>query len=171
MIPPLDHETGLLPFSGEDPYQATLDEVCERFVTNDHRNMLWDAFGWWIAALNRAGFPGALRIGGSFVTSKERPSDIDVAVAISESARPVASKLVRPNAHLWTWQMVGTQDDLTKDWTFVARRLQPMLGLIDAHFSPVGTAAASVLARGWTTEHDDAHNETGVRKGWVEVER
>lgn len=171
MIPPLDPDTGYLPFHSEVPIPATLEEVRARFVEGPHRSRLWDAFTWWLSELDRAEFPGSLRFSGSFVTDRERPADVDVAVAVHPDDLSVARGKVAPHGHLWTWQNVGQQDPATGEWRVRLRRLQPALGMVDAHYFAEGSARGAALARDWTSEHDDDGNPTGVRKGWLGVDR
>ncbi len=72
MIPDFTAD-GLLP---EGVHPATLEEVLERFGGNERRNQLLTGF---IEALRRLRAAGCRRVyvNGSFVTSKERPNDID----------------------------------------------------------------------------------------------
>ncbi len=73
MIPEFN-ATGLLP---EGIHSATLDEVRERFGDNERRRQLLAGL---VEALRLLRAAGCWRvyINGSFVTSKERPNDIDV---------------------------------------------------------------------------------------------
>lgn len=65
---------GLLP---EGVHSATLEEVLERFGGNDRREQLLNGL---VEALRLLRVAGCRRvyINGSFVTSRERPNDIDV---------------------------------------------------------------------------------------------
>lgn len=79
-IPQFD-ELGLLPPGVID---ATLDEIAEAFCWNDHRRNLWDSFLRFIQLEYRANHLAVpLWIDGSFVRSKEIPSDIDVVIDLT----------------------------------------------------------------------------------------
>jgi hypothetical protein len=173
VIPPLDPVTGYLPFASEAPLVVTLDEVAAAFVTSSWRERLWSAFEWWRRGLDEAGFPGNLRLAGSFVTGKPHPSDLDVALVVPAATVSVVNKMMGPNACLWTLQGVGLlrPDGFDWQWSYLTDRLQPVLGLIDAHRFAAGSAAEASFARDWTSEHDDDGQPTGARKGWLEVSR
>lgn len=168
MIPPLDPVTGALPFRSEDPVVTSLVEIGERFAHNDHRRALWGLFGLWLAELDACQFPGSLRFGGSFLTSKEDPHDVDVLVVVPEERLSVARAMIQPTAHLWTWQDVGWRVD--DQWRSITDRLQPALGRIDSFFTQAGTAKGRAFARDWTTMYD-GDVPTDGRKGWLEVAR
>jgi hypothetical protein len=169
-IPELDPGTGYLPFRGEDPYRVSLDDIEERYITTPHREHVWEAFGRWLTALNTIGVPGVLRFGGSLLTDKEQPSDVDVLVAIPAESQASARRLIVEHPHLWTWQNFGTQDPAGQ-WKRVADKVQPALGLVDAYMCLVGAPPEANFARDWTSEHDDEGLPTGVRMGWLEVAR
>lgn len=84
MIPEFT-DRGLLP---EGIHPATLEEVLERFRGNERREQLLTGL---VEALRLLRAAGCRRvyINGSFVTSKERPNDIDVCWDI-EGVDPVA---------------------------------------------------------------------------------
>jgi hypothetical protein len=73
-IPPVDKTTGYLP-AGD--HVATLEEVKDRFASNTKRRALFLGLEYVVAELRDR---GVLRIwiGGSYVTDKERPGDVDV---------------------------------------------------------------------------------------------
>ena len=73
MIPEFNAH-GLLP---EGVHSATLEEVLERFGGNDRRGQLLTGLVEALRLLRAAGCQ-RVYINGSFVTSKERPNDIDV---------------------------------------------------------------------------------------------
>ena len=173
MIPAPDPSTGYLPFTSEIPIPASLEDICERFVTNARRAHLWEVFGLWLHALDEAQLPGALRLGGSFITAKPEPGDVDVAVAVPQGSASGAWGIVISHPHLWTWQHVGLLRDgvAGPDWRYLAARIQPALGRVDSHYFEVETAIAVAFARDWTSEYTDDGTPTGVRKGWLEVSR
>ena len=73
MIPEFTAD-GLLP---QGVHPATLEEVLERFGGNDRREQLLTGLTEALRLLRAAGCR-RVYINGSFVTSKERPNDIDV---------------------------------------------------------------------------------------------
>ena len=73
MIPAFDNDTGYLP-TGEHP--ADWDEVWERFGWNDHRRRLLRGLLRLASAL-RDGRCRRFILDGSFITTKEFPSDFD----------------------------------------------------------------------------------------------
>jgi predicted nucleotidyltransferase len=73
-IPPLHDRSGYLP-PGEHP--ATLKEVEERFATNFRRRALFESLEYVVGEL-RARDVKEIWIGGSFVTTTQRPKDVDV---------------------------------------------------------------------------------------------
>ncbi len=168
MIPPLDPATGALPFLSQAPIQTSLAEIGERFAHDDRRRGLWDVFGLWLAELDAFQFPGSLRFGGSFLTAKADPNDVDVLVVVPAEGMSVARAMIRPTAHLWTWQNVGTRVD--DEWQPITNRLQPALGRIDSHFARAGSAAETGFAQDWTRIYV-GDVPTGGRKGWLEVAR
>lgn len=73
-LPVIDPNTGALP---PGRFRATVDELAEAFATNDHRRALLTE---WLHAtdLLRDATPVCVAwIGGSFLTSKDLPGDID----------------------------------------------------------------------------------------------
>lgn len=75
MIPPTHASTGCLP---PGRYSVEEDEIVERFVqVNDHRRQLWEEWRQ-TTELLRSHVPVAMAwIGGSFLSDKEQPGDID----------------------------------------------------------------------------------------------
>lgn len=73
MIPPFDPETGRLP-PGE--HRADWYDVVERFGWNEHRRRLIDGLADAVSSLSAAGCQ-RVWLNGSFVTSKDEPSDFD----------------------------------------------------------------------------------------------
>lgn len=73
MIPPLDG-AGFIP-SGRHP--ATLSEVESAFASSPHRSALWEEFTTCVELLQRTVPVCAVWLGGSFLTAKEAPGDVD----------------------------------------------------------------------------------------------
>lgn len=69
---------------------ATLKEVKERFCISDHRSRLCGGLDRFLAWVREMECFDALYVGGSFLTDKETPGDIDVMLKFSET--PDASK-------------------------------------------------------------------------------
>jgi hypothetical protein len=65
------------------PYPITLSELEEMFAFNPHRQKLLDGLQQWIAETLSHGFQGYMWIGGSFISPKELPSDIDVLLLVT----------------------------------------------------------------------------------------
>ncbi|MBN1867786.1 hypothetical protein JW916_10880 [Candidatus Sumerlaeota bacterium] len=57
-------------------HDATLDEIEQRFATNETRRRLYEGFARGVEALKRAGCKEVL-LDGSFVTDKPNPGDFD----------------------------------------------------------------------------------------------
>jgi hypothetical protein len=72
VLPPFDAE-GRLP---DDEYEASWEEVVERFGWNSHRRRLLDGLANALALLAAAGC-GRVWLNGSFVTAKDEPADFD----------------------------------------------------------------------------------------------
>jgi hypothetical protein len=67
-------------------HQATVDEIerrLARFVVSDRRISLFTRFKQLVAMIRSSGIVDRLVIGGSFVTSKAEPNDIDVVIILS----------------------------------------------------------------------------------------
>ncbi len=58
-------------------HNATLEEIKQRFATNEKRRTLFEGFRRSVDALHRAGCK-AIFLDGSFVTDKPQPGDFDV---------------------------------------------------------------------------------------------
>lgn len=171
MIPNLDPVTGRLPFVDEEPYWTTVDAVEARFASGVHRRRLWDGFLLWLEALDEAGMPGDLRLGGSFLSDKVSPSDIDVAVSLHPDQMSVAAGIIKPKAHLWTWQDVHVRTTDGEELRKLVQKLKPMLGRVDAYFFRVGGAQGELWASDWTSAFDSDGVPTGARHGWLGVRR
>lgn len=78
MIPPFNKETGYL---DEDCYKSTLEEFKTQLVDIDNRKKRFELFKKYLAYNNR--FKKIIKkvwIGGSYVTIKPKPNDIDLTV-------------------------------------------------------------------------------------------
>jgi predicted nucleotidyltransferase len=73
-IPEPTHRLGYLP---PGDYKATLAEVRARFASNNRRRELCAQLEYVVGELRLRGVK-TIWIGGSFVTTKERPSDVDL---------------------------------------------------------------------------------------------
>jgi hypothetical protein len=71
---------GLLP---DGIHDCTVAEVAAFFCGNQARQVVWQAFLGFLQWASAMPQPAELLIDGSFVTDKDRPSDIDVAVDIT----------------------------------------------------------------------------------------
>ena len=82
MIPPLTGK-GVLP---PGFFVCTLEEIESEFVTSDHRRELWNGLIRYVKILTPMktnGLVESIVFGGSFVTSKDKPKDIDVLVEVT----------------------------------------------------------------------------------------
>lgn len=89
---PAQDEFGLLP---PGVWDCTLEQIEDRFVTNDHRRSLWEGLQQFLADEyypSGLGFP--IWIDGSFTRGKPLPEDIDIVLDLDgmppEQAFPVA---------------------------------------------------------------------------------
>lgn len=73
MIPPLDG-AGFMP---PGRYAATFSEVASAFATSPHRSALWREFTTCLELLQTAIPVCAVWLGGSFLTAKSTPGDVD----------------------------------------------------------------------------------------------
>lgn len=74
---------GVLP---EGIHTAAMAEVEARFATDEHRRRLWDGLTRYLsslAALKEHRLMKSIVFGGSFLTNKENPKDIDILVEIT----------------------------------------------------------------------------------------
>jgi predicted nucleotidyltransferase len=123
MIPPLN-QYGILP-SGT--HECTLVEIEERFSINKCRQKLWAGFQEYLALVRQVRFFAEILVGGSYVTDKENPSDIDIVLrwdtkpdpsadrrALAELMRP---QLMKPRYGVQPWPGLGL------DFSLVFRRL------------------------------------------------
>jgi len=173
VIPPLDPITRYLPFNASlEPYRADLDEIEQTFVTGfgdiAQRSRIWSAFLAWLERADESRIRGRLLISGSFLSAKERPSDLDVLVVFPAHDLDTTVDRIQATPYLWTWQNVHVhRPDRVQ---FVSDRVQPALGHVDAHFTLECPEQLTLWKTWWTSEYVD-RKPTGVRKGWVEVQR
>lgn len=82
MIPPIDHTTGYLP---PGRYRTSLDEIEQEYAeVNDHRRELWAEWSE-VTTFVRGIVPVAMVwIGGSFLSSKDAPGDVDCVYILEE---------------------------------------------------------------------------------------
>jgi hypothetical protein len=66
------------------PYPTSLDHLRQLYTFNAHRRRIFDGFVAFLEETRRHGFGGHVWIGGSFVSAKETPSDIDVLLLITK---------------------------------------------------------------------------------------
>jgi hypothetical protein len=83
-IPEIDDATGYLPGG---TYDATLDEVRDRFAYNYRRREIFSGLEHVLGLLRARGVT-VLWLGGSFVTAKMRPGDVDVVYVPPAGADP-----------------------------------------------------------------------------------
>lgn len=74
MIPPLDPLTGALPLGR---HLASLNEVQQRFATTQYREVIWKDFLKVTTMVGHIASIAAVWLSGSYLTSKDQPSDID----------------------------------------------------------------------------------------------
>jgi predicted nucleotidyltransferase len=82
-IPELN-ENGLLP---EGVHEASMDEMREafgRFQRSDRRPSLFAKLAQFMAEVRSAGVIAAVIVNGSFVTSKDEPSDVDMLLVLHD---------------------------------------------------------------------------------------
>jgi len=172
VIPPLDPMTDRLPFRGEDrPFVATLDEVRGRFVervrTPERRRHIWSAFLLWHELAQRE-FPGVRYwLSGSFLTGKDRPSDLDVILVL----KPGHVSVMTPEPTIEARVLLSHLQVTAAQPSGTVEKLQPMGGLIDGLwcYSWVPEDVAVWQLR-WSSEYDKAAGRpTGARMGYLEV--
>jgi hypothetical protein len=160
MLPDLDGTGyGLMP-AGR--HAATLDEIEERFVTaapyGEARARIWAGFRVWESLLREQLPTAILWIDGGFVTHKDwaAPSDLDVLVLARQGEAAKADRV--------KLEPLLTVDD-------GVNRVQPMSGLVDAHFALRGDGPLIVFFDGWwqKVRGRDRLEVPGLTKGYVEV--
>lgn len=169
MIPALDETTGFLPYQGPGAsiYNATVDDLRDRFAFNEVRRRRLSRLEAWIEDLDEARVPGRLWISGSFVSAKLAPSDVDVLLVIDANDKTLAKTTISASVPLWTWFNVSATDPRK----LTHSRLQPYGGNVDAHYTIDLPILHQRWETDWSTEFDDSGAPTGTRKGFLEVER
>jgi hypothetical protein len=81
MIPPLN-EHGVLP---PGIYDCTLSEIQDRYATIPRRQKLWSGFQKYFELIKPLGFFPTIFFGGSFVTDRRFPRDIDIVLEITKA--------------------------------------------------------------------------------------
>lgn len=103
-IPAFD-AMGLLPLGVHD---CTLQEIEERFTWNDRRAVIWQGCGRLLEELAAIAMTYPIYVDGGFVTDRDDPSDVDVALDLCNGA---------PDEHqrdaLYHW--VRRRDDIHRD--------------------------------------------------------
>jgi hypothetical protein len=118
MIPGLD-DFGHLPVGG---HACTIEQIYERFRTNDYRDALCLKFEGILQISRKCGFVAVL-IGGSFPTAKDRPRDMDLMWITDpevdkETVKPECRKLMEDVAakdeYGWNMQYLPIDHDQEK---------------------------------------------------------
>lgn len=91
-IPSLDPDTGYLP---EGVHKGTFEDIEQRFGTNYRRKKLVGGLKFVVERLTSHGV-STIWIAGSFVTSKERPGDVDVIYDSPPSSDPMTWGVLSP---------------------------------------------------------------------------
>ena len=168
-IPSFD-QRGLLPSNSDNtPYTATLEDLRIRFATNDIRQWIWGDFLSWLRAVRTELDVELLWIGGSYITDKERPSDIDVVAWLEKPSVEIFAKrrLERPLASLRTHQYLKGGSARTP---VVFARIQPANDHVDGFFAPRGNPAQAASWREtWSGVYDKNAGTRIGDKGFLEV--
>ena len=172
MIPLLDPATHRQPFAGEDrPYRATLSEVHARFVagapTPQTRERIWSAFLLW-SELAQQEFPGSrYLLSGSFLTDKQRPSDLDVILVLE----PGHVAAMTPEPTIGARVLLSHLTVTAAQPSGTTAKLQPMGGLVDGFWCYGWVPAQmAVWQFRWSSVYDKvAGKPTGGRMGYLEV--
>lgn len=164
-IPDLNSR-GFLPFRDSEPtsiYPCTRDQLGKVFGINRHRREILGAFDIWVRELRRICKVESVWISGSFVSSKVKPRDIDVAGLIPQETPEDVKQALGERPDLITLQHVTAQHP-PRD----IDRLQPVTGLVDGFLLPDQPIFTETFRRGWTSIWENGI-DTGERKGMVEV--
>lgn len=158
----------VLPHYGKEcKHEASMEDVIERFVTNDHRKRIWDNYLLWQREVDSCVKAVKLWIGGSFLTSKPDPHDIDIVVWVDPIYQDDLPKMEfqSPLISLRTNQWLD-QDADGKETVF---RWQPGNDRVDGFFAIDGMKK---FEDGWTfswgTIFDERREAIG-EKGFLEV--
>lgn len=167
-IPELDERGLLPPNDGKAPYCCTLKDVETRFAVDEYRQWLWSDFQSWLRAVRSELTVKALWISGSFLSDKERPSDIDVIawLPLEDAHRFTSEASRRPFASLMTHKEIPIRC-LTET---VKGRVQPGNDHVDAFIAQHGnTASKKRWAEEWSGIYDATTKARIGEKGFVEV--
>ena len=137
-IPALDLH-GLLP---QGTHDCTLQEIEDAFAWNDDRRLLLQKFRDCLAQEIRPRFTEPIYFDGSFVTDKEQPNDIDMALDLTAS--PDEQRLAGVDF------MVGHQERLMADYSVHFFVDLPGGNRFQDYFCYVGSKTAS--AKGLQSE-------------------
>lgn len=151
-------------------HRASIGGLRDYSVTNARRERIWSAFETWrLQAVDRLA-PTHYWIGGSFITSKDDPNDIDVVAWLPlDSYRKLRQDEPRHIFELSTLQHIDFMADGDENVAQL-ERLQPMGGLVDGY--PVGESAVTrrIWQRQFTNDWTDRQVLIpGTEKGIVEV--
>lgn len=147
-------------------HRATLSALHDYTAINSHRAALWTAFEVWRGQAARRLEPARLWIGGSFVTSKPDPSDVDVLAWIPTSAPSRGAGI----ADLMTILSAGRLDE-NGNVERKLGRLQPIGGQVDGFQDRFTPARNAFWRMQWCYDWDEETGEIipGTEKGIVEV--
>lgn len=179
MLPPCsDDDFGILPASNQ-PHQATLAEIRQRFVDEapigqERRALIADVLEVHVAMIRRlfAGVGIRIWLDGGFITHKrwKEPRDADLVVLVPGSE--VARADLDAAAPLWTLSNVrAARGAAAGGRVIVTPKLHTGLGLTDAY---VAVADTPIQVENWrrrwsTVKGPDGHEVAGMAKGFVEV--
>lgn len=160
-IPAL-RDDGNLP---DGKHVTTLKDIQATYVTNSCRQRIWDNFLLWLSEARRHFVVEKLWVGGSFVTEKAEPSDIDVTVWLSgESSGKVVREIEKSRfASLFTFQKVKVKWSENK--VLLIDRLQSGNGVVDAFLARNNNVLDEKKWYETWTKIDDISNA----KGFLEV--
>ncbi|MFD6445071.1 DUF6932 family protein [Promicromonospora sp. NPDC060204] len=165
---PLDPQLGCLPYRGDgqaSAYSVSVEEMRAQFAVNGLRTRQMDRFEAWLEDLSHVEIEGRVWVGGSFVTDKEEPSDVDVVLLCDPHESGMLTRAKR-NPSLWTWQDVAVSDPAP----MVISRIQPYGGAVDAFFALAMPHHVATWENRWNTCYVD-EKPTDRRKGFLEVTR
>lgn len=149
-------------------YRQTFDQIANHWAFNDHRAQLLIELRSFVAAVQQVVPIAAIWVGGSYLTSKEHPSDIDVTLTIeideldkipeqrkvlitTEGLHSIARSLnVRVDAYILPWASYDEPDTSNPDH---ARYLQTR-GYWDDW---------------WMRTRGTSHEQRIPRRGYLEV--
>ena len=147
-------------------HSASLEAVRAYAVTNGHRERLWAGFELWLRECDSRVEPVWLWLGGSFVTAKPYPGDVDVLAWITVDAPSQGARL----SDLMTILSAARLDE---DGEIERRlgRVQPVAGLVDAFLARETPVKRAEWLVNWGSEWEKAPEGMVpvAEKGIVEV--